>query len=215
MGDDDRQIKYIKVGMDFTQMVTNRILENLEGEEKEEQLDQMRRVMMDYVKMEAEYNCSKEVLYKLKKGLESENADMNRDVESEYRDILKKEMEGKRLSDDSVLKTDPRYRKLEHLIQSGGQSQIQEDEDLAVTEDEVTYTDPWSRTLITDESVTNKKCKHTYDKKTAMRMIDNSVKSKKALKCPVVGCSNKDPILKAHLYTDPEIQRKVAKQRKR
>ena len=75
--------------MDFTQMVTNRILENLEGEEKEEQLDQMRRrvdwwwhqpnwnwnvvkqcfwanllyrVMMDYVKMEAEYNCSKEVL---------------------------------------------------------------------------------------------------------------------------------------------------------
>ena len=33
----------LKVGMDFTQMVTNRILENLEGEEKEEQLDQMRR----------------------------------------------------------------------------------------------------------------------------------------------------------------------------
>ena len=26
-------------------------------------------------------------------------------------------MEGKRLSDDTVLKTDPRYRKLEHLIQ--------------------------------------------------------------------------------------------------
>ena len=69
---------------------------------------------MDYVKMEAEYNCSKEVrlrlilktkgtgfsslliglllaqvLHKLKKGLESENADMNRDVEKEYRDILK------------------------------------------------------------------------------------------------------------------------------
>lgn len=33
----------LQVGMDFTQVVTNRILENLEGEEKEEQLDQMRR----------------------------------------------------------------------------------------------------------------------------------------------------------------------------
>jgi len=215
MGDDDRQIKYIKVGMDFTQMVTNRILENLEGEEKEEQLDQMRRVMMDYVKMEAEYNCSKEVLFKLKKGLESENADMNRDVEVEYRDILKKEMEGKRLSDDNVLKTDPRYRKLEHLIQSGGQSQIQDDDDLAVTDNEVTYIDPWSRALITDESVTNKKCNHTYDKKTAMKMIETNLKSRKPLRCPVVGCSNKDPILKAHLYTDPEVQRKVVKQRKR
>ena len=29
-----------------------------------------------------------------------------------------------------------------------------------------------------------------------MRMIDNSIKNKKPVKCPVVGCSNKDPILK-------------------
>ena len=28
-------------------------------------------------------------------------------------------MESKRLSDNNVLKTDPRYRKLEHLIQVG------------------------------------------------------------------------------------------------
>jgi len=103
----------------------------------------------------------------------------------------------------------------DQCTQSGGQSQIQDDDDLAVTEDEVTYTDPWSRALITDESVTNRKCKHTYDKKTAMRMIDNSIKNKKPVKCPVVGCSNKDPILKAHLFTDPEVQKKVVKQRKR
>ena len=76
--------------MDFTQMVTGRILENLEGPEREEHLQQMRRVMMDYVKMEAEYNCSKDVLAKLKKGLEAENADMDRDVEKEFRDILKR-----------------------------------------------------------------------------------------------------------------------------
>lgn len=37
--------------------------------------------MLDYVKMEAEYNSSKEVLAKLRKRLEAENADMNRDVE--------------------------------------------------------------------------------------------------------------------------------------
>ena len=81
MGDDDRQIKYIKVGMLFTQTVTKRILENLEGGEREEQLEAMRLVMLDYVKMEAEYNSSKEVLAKLRKRLEAENADMNRDVE--------------------------------------------------------------------------------------------------------------------------------------
>ena len=86
--------------MEFTQTVTSRILENLEGEEKEEHLETMRfnldppglldasslisrqpqkppdisfrRVMLDYVKMETEYNCSKDVLAKLKKGLEVE-----------------------------------------------------------------------------------------------------------------------------------------------
>ena len=41
-----------------------------------------------------------------------------------------------------------------------------------------------------------RKCKHTYDKKMAMNMIEKGVKNKKAVKCPVVGCSNKDPILK-------------------
>jgi hypothetical protein len=94
MGDDDRQMKYIKVGMDFTQTVTSRILENLEGAEQEEHLAAMRQVMIDYVRMEAEYNCSKDVLVLLKKGLEAENADMNRDVEKEYRERLKEKMDG-------------------------------------------------------------------------------------------------------------------------
>ena len=62
-----------------------------------------------------------------------------------------------------------------------------------------------------------------------MKMLEKGQKSQKTVKCPVVGCSNKDPIVKvglihfsshdwdfqAHLYTDTEIQRKVAKQRKR
>ena len=41
-----------------------------------------------------------------------------------------------------------------------------------------------------------RKCKHTYDKKTAMKMIDKGIQTKKPVKCPVVGCSNKDQIVK-------------------
>ena len=80
-------------------------------------------------------------------------------------------------------------------------------------------------------------CRHTYDKKTAFNMIDTYIKKKRPLTCPVVGCSNKTPIVKvdfqkshlyskgmsgmnylkiqAHLHTDPEVQKKVAKQKKR
>ena len=109
-------------------------------------------------------------------------------------------MEGKRLSDDTVLKTDPRYRKLEHLIQvsvfTEGEYTVTQSINqfhfhserwsesdpgwrgpgcdrgwgeaptppsfknvklfFASGAHQVTYTDPWSRALITDESVTNK-----------------------------------------------------------
>ena len=44
-----------------------------------------------------------------------------------------------------------------------------------------------------------RKCKHTYDKKTAMKMLEKGQKSQKTVKCPVVGCSNKDPIVKVGL----------------
>lgn len=84
-----------------------------------------------------------------------------------------------------------------------------------MTNDVVTYTDPWSRRLITEESVTNRNCKHTYDKATVMKFLDKANKDKKTLECPNVGCNQKNPITKDCLYTDLEIQRKVARQKGR
>ena len=115
MGDEDRQIKYINVGMEFTSKVTRKILENLEGEEKQEQLDIMRNIMTDYIKMENEYNTSKKVLAKLKKGLEAENADMNKDVEAEYRAKLQEELVSSGANEDD-LRNDPRFQHLESVI---------------------------------------------------------------------------------------------------
>lgn len=45
MVDDDRQIKYINVGMEFTHKVCKNLLENLEGEEKERELANMKKIM--------------------------------------------------------------------------------------------------------------------------------------------------------------------------
>ena len=115
MGDEDRQIKYINVGMEFTTKVTRKILDNLEGGERDEQLDIMRNIMTDYIKMENEYNISKKVLAKLKKGLEAENADMNKDVEAEYRAKLQEEMESTGANEEDH-QGDSRYQQLEAII---------------------------------------------------------------------------------------------------
>ena len=118
MAEEDRQIKYIKVGMEFTSTVTKRILENLEGEEKEEQLNTMRNILTDYIKMENEYNTSKNILAKLKKGIELETADINKDIEAEYHDKMKEELAAFNLKPDE-LRMDPRFLQLETLIGSG------------------------------------------------------------------------------------------------
>merc|ERR1712192_243440 len=70
-----------------------------------------------------------------------------------------------------------------------------------------TFIDPWSRKPIADEPVTNKKCKHTYEKATVMKFLEKHSKTKKALKCPIMGCGNNN-ITMADLYTDPEIKRR-------
>ena len=115
MGDDDRQLKYINVGMEFTNKVTKKILENLDEDEQAEQLEIMREVMKEYIKMEHEYNISKTVIGKLKKGLEVEAADMDRDIDEDYKSHLATELEKNPVTDYGVTH-DQRYRQLESII---------------------------------------------------------------------------------------------------
>ena len=79
-----------------------------------------------------------------------------------------------------------------------------------MTDDTETFIDPWSRKPIASDPVTNRKCKHTYERETVTRFLEKYAKSKKPLKCPVVGCGN-GSIVKSDLYTDPEIKKKVAR----
>ena len=115
MGDDDRQLKYINVGMEFTNKVTKKIMENLDEEEQAEQLEIMREVMKEYIKMEHEYNVSKTVIGKLKKGLEVEAADMDRDIDEDYKSYLATELEKNPVTEYGVTH-DQRYRQLESII---------------------------------------------------------------------------------------------------
>jgi len=209
MGDEDRQLKYINVGMEFTNKVTKKILENLDEDEQSEQLEIMKTVMKDYIKMEHEYNVSKKVLSKLKKGLEVENADMDRDIDADYRSELVKEMENDQLTEERLI-SDQRIKQLENIILgSGGHNTT--DDDLIMTESTQTFIDPWTRKPITDDPVTNRKCGHTYERATVMKFLEKYSKVKKKLKCPIVGCTN-DNITKSDLYTDQKIKRMIQAQ---
>ena len=133
MGDEDRQLKYINVGMEFTNKVAAKLLETLDDDDKDEQMDVMRTIMKDYIKMEHEYNVSKQVLAKLKKGLEVENADMDRDIDADYRTNLKTELESNLLSEEKI-SSDHRLRNLESIASGSGSTNEAsgDDEKLAI-----------------------------------------------------------------------------------
>ena len=68
-----------------------------------------------YIKMEHEYNVSKTVLGKLKKGLEVEAANADRDIDEDYKSHLATELEKNPVTEYGVTH-DQRYRQLESII---------------------------------------------------------------------------------------------------
>jgi len=212
MAEEDRQIKYIKVGMDFTNTVTQRIMENLEGEERDEHLKNMRSIMVDYLKMEHEYNTARKVIASLKKDLEAENADMNKDIEEDYNKNYQDELKrvGKTQED---YKNDERYVQLDQKISGGDGGGGDDDDELVMTgNDDQIPKDPWSLKEIVDP-VKNKVCNHIYEKAVVEKNISRSQSGKKQLKCPKVGCVN--PSIKmSDLIPDQETLRKIKKKRR-
>ena len=99
------------------------------------------------------------------------------------------------------------------MISSGSGNATLGDDDLMVTEETREFKDPWTRKLIEDP-VTNKECGHTYERSTVERFLASNAKSRKPLKCPVVGCTNNN-ITKAQLVTDANIKRQIMKQKSR
>ena len=47
----------------------------------------------DYIKMEHEYTVSKNVIEKIRRGLELESAAMDRDIETDYKKLLDSELQ--------------------------------------------------------------------------------------------------------------------------
>jgi hypothetical protein len=71
------------------------------------------------------------------------------------------------------------------------------------------HTDPWSKKAI-ENPVRNTKCGHIYDQLVAAKMCSRS--AKRALKCPMVGCTN-DSVRSEHLVPAPDVLAKIQKQR--
>merc|ERR1712112_762474 len=74
---------------------------------------------------------------------------------------------------------------------SSSSSDSSSEDDLIVVKTEHNTIDPITKKQIT-EPVRNKKCNHIYEKSTIYSMIDLARENSKPVKCPYMGCNERD-----------------------
>ena len=178
--DEDRQLKYLKIGMELTSDVTKKILEHIEDEEERRMyLEQMKGCMKDYINMEQEYKTSLTVLEDMKENnCDTDPEPNNNDIDSVYEMRMKERLS---FRDQEDYLNDRRYQRLEGIIlgyKAGDDGDCQ---------DSKTPVDPWTRKQIqAGQVVTNRRCGHQYDNDTVNRHLQR--RTGKPLQCPVSGC---------------------------
>jgi len=184
---ENRQLMYIKTGIDFVLTSIKAVLEHLEGQEMEKFLEEQKMRVIDYLKMEIEYKMSKSILDKLRAEHETREGTMNTDMVEEFQKQLEEEKSRKSNEFEiESLKKHARYLEMEQIISGSKADSAEVDDDMVVSAELNTYTDPWSKKPI-ETPVRNRVCGHVYDKSTAQKMCS---RAKGKLKCPVIGCKN-------------------------
>merc|ERR1712192_202904 len=85
------------------------------------------------------------------------------------------------------------------------------DDDLIVVKTEHCTIDPITKKQIT-EPVRNKKCNHIYEKATIYGMIDQARENQKPVRCPYMGCNQRD-FKKTDLVKDREVAKHLEEKR--
>ena len=82
---EDRQLKYIKTGIELVKETVKSVLEHMEGEERDTYLNGQKEQVLSYLKLELEYTTGKEILKNLQKHLETKEGTMDTDMVAEYK----------------------------------------------------------------------------------------------------------------------------------
>ncbi|CAK1552478.1 unnamed protein product [Leptosia nina] len=162
--------------------------------ERSTEHEKLKLIVKDYCFMEAQQDVALQALDIAKAKVDTTNVDKLDDVFDANLD----NMAGQRLNTD----IHPYMTEFNNRIQRGLQSARNnlDDSDIAITESQTTYNDPFTKKAITDP-VRNSLCGHIYEREVIMNIIQ-----KKNMKCPVAGCGNREPILQDHLISDDELR---------
>lgn len=99
------------------------------------------------------------------------------------------------------------YQLLTFLLGEEADSSMNDSQEIAITEAQLATTDPFTKRRLTDPMV-NRKCDHVYER----AIIFEILRTNKRLRCPVIGCRNRDYITPNDLHEDPYVTAQLQNQ---
>uniref|UniRef100_A0A1B6LL20 E3 SUMO-protein ligase NSE2 n=1 Tax=Graphocephala atropunctata TaxID=36148 RepID=A0A1B6LL20_9HEMI len=170
------------------------VIKQLEGEERNAQLKELKTVMQEYCDLDNNWRLEKRTISEIEKSL-TEECNIN-NIDEMYANLRKKQIE-----------TDPRkhewYLNLEKKIKEWMRT---DDPDCDIMSTEMTHSllDPFTKLQMKDP-VKNTCCGHSYERVTILAILQ----SKKEMRCPVVGCRYQGYFNENHLEDDREMLRQL------
>lgn len=186
------------MGVDAIEDTIRLMCENLEGEDLESSLKELKETFNSYQSLQAQWTKSNDCINKLTDltGKLEDFTSIN--VEEEYEKLLRnanKELyNAKKVSNEFDIK-----------VQSNLVNKV-DNEEVAETQAVFNLIDPITKAVMR-RPVKNIHCNHTYDFDSIVKMIKS--KGKKQMKCPYQGCVNTVPLSTDDLVPDEAASRKL------
>ncbi len=208
----DKVQSYITIGMEDIIEVSLDLAETAtEGDNTESQLLDLKETIKDYALMEQDLQQYVETIKQVKSQVQELSIDeqMNINVPELIERAL---IDAQGCMDKAVshTKIDELKEKLWQYKNAGetmvpSATEETDDDDVVMTQCQVSTKCPITKREMVDP-VTNKYCQHTYDRTAIMQMMENR---KNAL-CPVSGCGNKTPLIKADLVENRQLKKYIS-----
>ncbi|XP_070604394.1 E3 SUMO-protein ligase NSE2 [Erythrolamprus reginae] len=204
---------YINTGMDIT---TNVALDLVENHNDPEEINSMEEVMLEYATMNRELNhyvqAVEETVKQIKQDKPEIIPNLRHLVMERFRNLESNNCDADIQRNERVVlfKEQIKQMKTQFGIQSGaeeGPALEQVDEDIAVTQSQRKFICPITQEEM-KKPVRNRICGHTYEEEAILEHIWRRHQHKKKVKCPQVGCNNKE-VRKADLVFDEALKRTI------
>ena len=203
--------EYIKVGMETTLDVGMDFVEN--DKDNAKQIDELRSVMTDYVKMERDLQQFMVAVDNVKSiaTRSKETLDLEKELDKQLLELKQTNNDEELVQHEKYVDLNEKIYEMQNTddtlstpIQSTSTSIA---EDITMTQSDVNTRCPYTgKDMI--NPVKNKHCGHHYDKEGITHYI--KIKGKKA-KCPVGGCGNDKPIIESDLIKDKVLKKYIEK----